>query len=42
MAAWALALLIYGYKIMSGKDWATAVIVAIIPTALIFALAFIF
>jgi hypothetical protein len=42
MAVWALALLIVGYKIMSGKDWATAVIVAIIPTALIFVLAFIF
>jgi hypothetical protein len=42
MAIWSLVLLIFGYKIMSGKDWATAAIVAIIPTALIFGLAFIF
>jgi hypothetical protein len=42
LAIWTLALLILGYKIISGKDWATATIVAIIPTALIFGLAFLF
>lgn len=41
MAIWSLVLLILGYKIMSGKDWGTALIVAIIPTAVIYGLAFI-
>jgi hypothetical protein len=42
MALWTVALLVIGYKIMSGKSWATATMVAIIPTVLIFALAFVF
>jgi hypothetical protein len=42
MTIWSLVLLILGYKIFSEKDWATAVIIASIPTALTFGLAFIF
>jgi hypothetical protein len=42
LTIWSLVLLIFGYKVMSGKDWGTAAIVAIIPTALTFGLAFLF
>jgi hypothetical protein len=42
MTIWTVALLVIGYKIMSGKSWATATTVAIVPTVLIFALAFVF
>jgi len=42
LAIWSLILLIFGYKVMSGKDWGTAAIVALIPTAVTYSLAFLF
>ena len=39
---WSLVLLILGYKIFSGKDLGTAALIALIPTAVIFGLAFAF
>ena len=42
LALWGLALTIIGYKIMSGKDYLTAAIIGLLPTALIVGLAFAF
>jgi hypothetical protein len=39
---WTLALVILGYKILSGKGWATAAIVSLIPVVIVYSLAFIF
>jgi hypothetical protein len=33
---------ILGYKILSGKGWATAAIVSLIPVVIVYSLAFIF
>ena len=42
ITVWALALLILGYRVFSGKDWTSATLIALLPTAVVFSLAFIF
>ncbi len=39
---WSMGLAIFGYKILSGKDWATAAMIALIPVIIVYALAFTF
>lgn len=39
---WSIGLAVLGYKILSGKDWATAAMIALIPVIVLYAFAFTF